>query len=56
MGDLNEITKPDIVYELNIGKSFNPGSRAPFYQFKCKLFNILFTIKLNISKLFFHTF
>lgn len=34
MSDLSEFTKPDCVYELNIGKSFTNGSKVSYHQFK----------------------
>jgi hypothetical protein len=54
MGDLNEFAKPDTVYELNIGKSFYPGNKSSFHQFKCEsifIFNFIETSFLYLLKL-----
>lgn len=35
MSDLNEHVELDKLYELNIGKSFQTGSKSSYHNFKC---------------------
>ena len=41
MSDLSDKIEFDKPYELNIGKTFQPGSKSSFHQIKCKFFIVL---------------
>ena len=43
MSDLSDKIEFDKPYELNIGKTFQPGSKSSFHQIKCKFLVVLKT-------------